>query len=812
MNSAFTFALVACTALIPVHLHGQGRGGPGSRGPGALPVVIALDKDKDGDLSTEEMANATAALTELDENGDGNLTGAEFLPDFGGRGRRGPGGPQGAEGRGGQDRPPREARVRDGARERPRGPRGPGGFIRMIPVMSALDADQNGEISTEELKNATVALQRLDKNRDEKLSGSEIFPDFRGGRGGSGGETASERQDPEQVELQNGAATLPDRETFEKLSYQGSEVMIDTHLDGNEFVKFQIERADTDTPQLYFINTQTHRAHFSFMRAVGIPRSGRGPGGGAGQMRGVLVYRPLAKSPTGNPGLYTFEFEPNDAYPFEEIKFAYELLLSKSALLKGNLGYYPMPRAVPVYEKEKAKYDASELRVYFDKDFLTDIAFLPLNPGETFGRLRLMEPGELPAQRDIVLYSSLPNEMPRVAGIITAVRQTPLSHVNLRAIQDKVPNAYVSNASEDPSIAPLIGKYVAYKVNSQRFAIREATGAEVQAHFDKIRPAETQTPERDLSLTEIRSLNDIEFSDSKSVGVKAANVATMHSFGFAEGIVPEGYAVPFHFYNAFMEHNDFYAKARKITEDESIRSDRERLKKSLKSLRKKIEEGDLTEPMMEALADVQASFRGVSIRCRSSTNNEDLPGFSGAGLYDSYTHKPDEGHLGKSIKQVYASLWNLRAFEEREFYRIDHMVTAMGVLLHPSFKGEQANGVAVTDDPLYQTQGNYYVNAQVGEDLVTNPDEQSIPEEILLDWWDPKKAQIMQASNRVAAGEQVLGDQHLQQLSKCLAKIHGRFAKLYGHDPEDGKFAMEIEFKITREGELSIKQARPWVY
>ena len=65
--------------------------------------------------------------------------------------------------------------------------------------------------------------------------------------------------------------------------------------------------------------------------------------------------------------------------------------------------------------------------------------------------------------------------------------------------------------------------------------------------------------------------------------------------------------------------------------------------------------------MTEAFGPLHKSFpEGRSIRCRSSTNNEDLPGFSGAGLYDSTTHHPLEGHLSKSIKQVYASLWNFR--------------------------------------------------------------------------------------------------------------------------------------------------------
>ena len=39
---------------------------------------------------------------------------------------------------------------------------------------------------------------------------------------------------------------------------------------------------------------------------------------------------------------------------------------------------------------------------------------------------------ERPYPRDIVIYDTLPNDLPRVAGIMTTVPQTPLSHVNLR--------------------------------------------------------------------------------------------------------------------------------------------------------------------------------------------------------------------------------------------------------------------------------------------------------------------------------------------------------------------------------------------
>jgi hypothetical protein len=624
---------------------------------------------------------------------------------------------------------------------------------------------------------------------------------------------------PEELEFRDGVATIPDRETFEKLAFTGK-VRVDTYLNDLEHVKFQIENAGTDKPQLYFMNTKTHQGHPGFMQAIGI-RRGRGgrrgegppeaPGAGR-QIRGALTYRPLVRSPSGEPGLYTYDFQPNDALPVELLKFAQDLLVAKAPVLRGRLGYHPLERSRQRYERDKEAFQKAGIAVYLDKDLSMDLAYLPLNAAGTFGRLRRMAPGELPSPRDVVLCNTLPNEMPRVAGIITAVRQTPLSHVNLRAVQDKVPNAFILGASEHPRIKPLIGRYVHYKVAAAGFEIREATSAEVDAFFAELRPAEKQVPRRDLSVTEIRRLDAIAFGDSPIFGVKTSNLAAMRSFGLPEGTVPDGFGVPFHFYDAFMKHNGFYAKAEAIIADSAVQEDRARRDAELARLRELIRAGSFPEPAMAALARLQESFpKGISIRCRSSTNNEDLPGFSGAGLYDSVTHQPAEGHLAASIKEVFASVWNSRAFEEREFYRIDHLATAMGVLVHPNFSDERANGVAVTSDVLYQTQGNYYLNTQVGEDLVTNPEGESIPEEILLGWWPEDGHEVRQYSNRTKGEEQVLQAADLSLLRSCLAKIHGKFAKLYQVDPDAPGFAMEIEYKITKDGTLSIKQARPWV-
>ena len=686
--------------------------------------------------------------------------------------------------------------------------------------MKRFDLNNDGQLSADESA-ISIEVIALETFSDTQLSESQIRqmystqPDgfdrrgralrgrggFRGFDSGSGG-----RLNPEEVEFRDGTATIPDRETFKKLSYQGLEVLRDIHLAGLEYVKFNVENVNTTHPQIYFINTKTHRAHMRFMAAVGLSRGG-------GQMRGVLIYRPLSKAPNGELGVYTFEFEPSDSYPFEMIQIAHDRLVVKMPILKDRLGYCPLWGAIDIYGREKKLYDAAAFPVYFEDDLYADIGYLPLNPAASFGRLRLMAVGDRPTPRDIVLYKTLPNEMTRVAGIITGVRQTPLSHVNLRAIQDNVPNAFISEAWKNREIAPLVGKYVYYRVDADGFDIREAKPKEIEAHFDNLRPQKAQIPERDLSVRKIRPLDGIKFSDASGFGVKTANVATMRGFGFPEGTVPNGFGIPFYFYDEFMRHNNFYASVEALLKDSAFRNDYDTKTAELKKFRAHIEEGEMPVWMMDALADLQKSFpEDTSIRCRSSTNNEDLPNFSGAGLYDSFTHHPDEGHLSKSIKQVFASLWNFRAFEAREFYRIDHFATAMGVLLHPNFAGELANGVAVTDDILYQTEGTYYLNTQVGEDLVTNPDTQSIPEDILLDRSDVRDYRVVTTSNRVTDGKRILTDGYLRELRTYLGVIHSRFRGLYQSGGGNREFAMEIEFKITDNGELSIKQARPWIY
>lgn len=619
---------------------------------------------------------------------------------------------------------------------------------------------------------------------------------------GRRGGPSAPRIEPENLDFDLGVGEIQTRELFEKLSYQGPEVSRDAYLANLEFVKFIIDKADPSNHKVYFMNTQNHRAHPPYMRLVGIDS----------RERGAITYMPRLTSPNGTPGLYIIDFQPNDSYAFEDIDRIIKILTRQMPLLEGKVAFHPLDGNLSRYSSEKNKYKNAGVAVYLDSDIYKNISFLPLNIARGFGKLRVYDNEMRSSPRDILICPTLPNEMPRVAGVITETRQTPLSHVNLRAIQDKVPNAFIKDARELLDISSLIGKEVYYEVTSQGYRIRLAKASEIENHFKALRPLKSQTPKRDLSAKNIIALDEAGFGDAFRYGAKASNLAAMKKFKLREGTLPDGFLMPFFFYDEFMKHNGLYKRFDELAEIQQFKTDSKFRADALSEFQNQIKSGEMPKWMMDQILVLQNQFpESTAIRCRSSTNNEDLEGFSGAGLYDSFTHNSSEGHLSKSVKQVFASLWNFRAYEERSFFLIDHKQTAMGILFHPNFKGELANGVAVTSDVLYETEGNYYLNLQAGEDMVTNPTAQSSPEETLLAWWERDGQKLIRSSNPDAPDKSLLSKDQQNELREALGRIHFNFEKLYGKSSAE-PFAMEIEFKITKDGNLVIKQARPWVF
>ena len=615
---------------------------------------------------------------------------------------------------------------------------------------------------------------------------------------------------PGSIDAGDGAVILPDSRAFEALVKNHSD-----HAIRPLHAKFVVDGArgerEVDRPSVYFMSREYSR-HADFTEEVlGISKP-------SAVVRAEIGYLPDLTSPSGTEGV--FVFSPSDyGYPFHVLERVYTLLAASMPFLNDNLVFWVTDNSIPKYRSKLALIEDSRIPLVFDQDIIGYTDFLAFNPAVGYGRLKALDPDETPHSRDIVLYGALPNELPRVAGVISTVPQTPLSHINLRAVQNGIPNAFIRDADDNSEITDLTGSYVRYEVTDDGWSLRAATKAEVDSHYESSRPASTQTPERDLSATAITPLGQIGFDDWDSFGVKAANLAVMGTLDFPDGTVPDGFAIPFYFYDEFMKANELYDDVRGMLADEDFQTDYEEQEDQLKDLRKAIKKADSPQWIIDALTEMHETYpEGQSLRYRSSTNNEDLPGFNGAGLYDSKTQHSDETEedgIDKSLKQVFAGLWTFRAFTEREFHRIDHLSAAMGVLVHPNFSDELANGVAVSFDSTADRSDvsafdRYYVNTQVGEDLVTNPEAHSVPEEILVSR-DSDDYSIVGTSNLVERGELLLSEAQLLQLRNHLKVIHDHFEELY-KPACDELFAMEIEFKITSDNVLSIKQARPWVF
>jgi Ca2+-binding EF-hand superfamily protein len=112
-----------------------------------LLVLGALDVDQDNMLSAAEIENAPSALRKLDLNHDGRLSAEEC---------------------GLKLDPNLDPLLLGNVRLM---------FMRIHPVLAALDRNHDGVISEDEIRNAAASLRTLDANADGKLTEYELRPD-----------------------------------------------------------------------------------------------------------------------------------------------------------------------------------------------------------------------------------------------------------------------------------------------------------------------------------------------------------------------------------------------------------------------------------------------------------------------------------------------------------------------------------------------------------------------------------------------------------------------------------------------------------
>lgn len=652
-------------------------------------------------------------------------------------------------------------------------------------------------------------------------------------------------------------------EDFRSLSYPS-----DTELGPSHLVKFLITGWQ-GTPQVYFQDTQKHPLHYDFAREVlGVPLTSTEfeaqtyRGLDRAFVAGTLVLYDTVRADSVALG-ETLEapvaltFFPSDDLTPDQAQRTQDLL-------EERMGFAPLVGGGPqrvawlpagslqeqALGQDPGVFDRRGSAWVLRDELWGNTTLQILNEGEAWGTLRRLTPEDLEttvvSYTDVLVLTCLPNDLPIVGGTITEEFQTPLAHVNVAAISRGTPNVAWLDAGQDPTVMDLLGQTVHLQVADGEVLLEAATEEEARAFWES-RGVEPVTLEADLSVTGLPAFDDLGFHDAVSVGVKAANLAELHHLlGDAS---PDGFAVPFSAYDTFLsqatvdpdlcagaaedcvdEERDpdlcdrVQALCAQSSSPETLRAYTDRLlatdeflsdsllrEAALDGVRWLIRNIAVDETFARELDDRFAStFGGQDARIRSSTNAEDLEDFSGAGLYDSTTVDASEVP-SEEIRKVWASVWNWSAFEERSWWGIDPRSVWMGVAVHPSYGEEEANGVLITQNIADPMVSGMYVNVQVGEVSVTNPEDGSLPEVFsILPGTEPGQVQVARSSwSSLSPGVPILDDEEVARLHSLASQVQEHFAPLYGESPEN--LALDLEFKLE-EGtrDLSVKQVRPF--
>jgi pyruvate,water dikinase len=294
------------------------------------------------------------------------------------------------------------------------------------------------------------------------------------------------------------------------------------------------------------------------------------------------------------------------------------------------------------------------------------------------------------------------------------------------------------------------------------------------------------------------------------------------------------------------------------TNKKRMSEDPEFRRKALSFARRLIRAVDLPAPVLKAVKDGLAAYpENRRMRLRSSTNAEDLSGLNGAGLYESKAAcladpegaDDDDGKpsacrtagedvriraqvaklrayddptgdlslaaddleesltnkysLSDSIRAVYASVWTERAYLNREYYGLVHNKVYMGILAHPSFVDEYANGVAVV---TFTAQGaDLNIVAQIDDVSITNPlFPDAIPEQTVGKVDDKGKLlsfDVISRSN--LKGDVIPSEAKRNDLARQLYLAAKALKGVLNRD------RMDLEFMLDANQNVIIKQGRP---
>jgi rifampicin phosphotransferase len=506
---------------------------------------------------------------------------------------------------------------------------------------------------------------------------------------------------------------------------------------------------------------------------------------------------------------WTLEFWEGDQIPADLIKLAYTTV-NKSFFEK--VAYKPNSN-----RQDELSKSISGLKRILPSDISKEQEYQPLNVASGLGRIHIIDKLDDTVDigfNEIVVLNEIPLNLPPVAGIITAQHSTPLSHINLLAKSWKIPNAYIKDAHK--LFKEYDGWWVKFETTLEGYSIKRADIKELDEYQKRLlERRDLMTPKADLTNENFARLKEQRATDVVAYGAKSANLGELMNAKLPGVIVPNGFTIPFFYYDEFLKENKIEEYIYELMNDQNFIHNPSYRRGKLVELRDRIKAGTINEDLkQEVLTYARTDHPGKGLFVRSSTNSEDLPNFNGAGLYTTVPNVHKEAELIEAIKTVWASVWNYEAYEARERAGIDHVKVYMAVIIQEGINADSA-GVMITTDPFDKdNQGFIYISAKRGlgikvvegqkiaEQLLFDPQTGAVKvltrstEDSLLTF--DKKGGVKEIP--ITGVRTVLTD----VMARKLARISQNIKKLFGGKDQD------IEWVVMND-QIYIVQARPYV-
>lgn len=472
-------------------------------------------------------------------------------------------------------------------------------------------------------------------------------------------------------------------------------------------VLFVIDRKDQN--RIYYVNTRRYKFHKDFVNGTYLSLE-----------RGNEFFQNNYLNPNRRFILGTIAFQtPVKRWTFESWEgdlITSDLIKLASDVINGSFFVPVAYKPNSVRQDEQSRRIAGLERV-LQSDIAKEQEYQALNVAKGIGRVHVISKLDEHVEigfNEILVLDEVPIHLPPVAGVITSRPSTPLSHINLLAKGWGIPNAYIKNAHA--LLKQYDGWWVTFETKRDGYVIQRADVNQLREYQQRLaQRQDVMRPRSDLTETRLLSLAQQRARSSVSFGSKSANLGEVMNARLRGIIVPNGFTIPFHYYNQFLTANKLDDAIYSMLNDQKFVHDPAYRRQQLTSLRQRIQQGRFDDKLAAQLVKrVRREFPGKGLFVRSSSNTEDLPNFSGAGLYTTVPNVKDERQLIEAIKTVWASLWNFEAYEGRERAVIDHSKVHMAVLLQEGINSE-SSGVMITADPFdRENKGAIYISAKRG--------------------------------------------------------------------------------------------------